>query len=237
MEQRRQRLTFRTTRAGFLLAMPLLLGWTFERDDAGECDDDVDNDQDGVVDCDDPCCAAALVYNEDGSIKDDAMDDDATDDDVIVGAPYHSAGGTVESRCVAPPNYPPPPERFDGESCCTYARRWDRWSRDHPCRDHPDWIFGHGSCDEICSGPERPNNDVTDDDVIAGAPHHSAGRTVESRCVVPPNYPPPPERLDGESYCAYALRYDQWSKYHPCRDHPDWIFAHGSCDEICSGPE
>ena len=48
-----------------LLALLLLPGCRpgaeIEGDEAGECDDGVDNDQDGVADCDDPGCAVAAI--------------------------------------------------------------------------------------------------------------------------------------------------------------------------------
>jgi hypothetical protein len=209
-----------------LLAMPVLLGWAFEGSAAG------DGDERGGM--------AALVHDEDGSSDDDtARDDDATmddtpDDEAIVEAPEHLMGRTIESRCVVPPTYPPSPKSLDGESCCDYSRRWERWVRDHPCRDHPDWIFGSGSCDEICSGPA--DDSIMEDDIVLGAPDPLMGEPVESRCVAPLAYPPSPEALDGESCCDYSRRWERWARCHPCWDHPDWIFGHGSCDEICSGP-
>ncbi len=52
-----------------------------EGDEAGECDDGVDNDQDGFTDCDDPGCEAATACtgDDDDATSDD--DDDATSDD------------------------------------------------------------------------------------------------------------------------------------------------------------
>ena len=50
-----------------------------EGDEAGECDDGVDNDQDGVTDCDDDGCAAATVCV--GGDDDDVVDDDDAGDD------------------------------------------------------------------------------------------------------------------------------------------------------------
>ena len=52
-----------------------------EGDEAGECDDGVDNDQDGLTDCDDDGCenASACVGDDDDVTSDD--DDDTTGDD------------------------------------------------------------------------------------------------------------------------------------------------------------
>ena len=50
-----------------------------EGDEAGECDDGVDNDQDGLLDCDDDGCSIAAACT--GDDDDAANDDDAADDD------------------------------------------------------------------------------------------------------------------------------------------------------------
>ena len=71
----------------FLLALSLLFvagcDAEVEGDAAGECDDGVDNDQDGTVDCDDEGCAIAAACS--GDDDDSAGDDDdsavAADDD------------------------------------------------------------------------------------------------------------------------------------------------------------
>ena len=54
-----------------------------EGDDAGECDDGVDNDQDGLTDCDDDGCenATACTGDDDFDGDDDAEDDDSSADD------------------------------------------------------------------------------------------------------------------------------------------------------------
>ncbi len=59
----------------------------FEGDEADECSDGVDNDQDGLTDCDDDGCEAATACsgddddNGDDDVGDDDADDDAGDDD------------------------------------------------------------------------------------------------------------------------------------------------------------
>ncbi|MCP4872417.1 MAG: hypothetical protein GY898_27270 [Proteobacteria bacterium] len=59
-----------------------------EGDEAGECDDGVDNDQDGDTDCADEGCenATACAGDDDDATDDDDVvdDDDATDDDDVV---------------------------------------------------------------------------------------------------------------------------------------------------------
>ena len=53
-----------------------------EGDEAGECDDGVDNDQDGVTDCDDDGCEnATACVGDDDTGDDDTGDDDTGDDD------------------------------------------------------------------------------------------------------------------------------------------------------------
>ncbi len=52
-----------------------------EGDEAGECDDGVDNDQDGVTDCADDGCFAATVCAEGDDDDATGDDDDATGDD------------------------------------------------------------------------------------------------------------------------------------------------------------
>ena len=53
-----------------------------EGDEAGECDDGVDNDQDGVTDCDDDGCEnATACTGDDDTGDDDTADDDTGDDD------------------------------------------------------------------------------------------------------------------------------------------------------------
>ena len=53
-----------------------------EGDEAGECDDGVDNDQDGVTDCDDDGCVnATACTGDDDTGDDDTADDDTGDDD------------------------------------------------------------------------------------------------------------------------------------------------------------
>ena len=72
---------------GLLLAIPgCEPDAEVEGDEAGECDDGVDNDQDGPVDCDDPGCATATAcVGDDDAVGDDddssIDDDDAVDDD------------------------------------------------------------------------------------------------------------------------------------------------------------
>ena len=63
-----------------------------EGDEAGECDDGVDNDQDGLTDCDDDGCGAATACVGD----DDTGDDDSAgdDDDDTTGAGCAPCGGT-----------------------------------------------------------------------------------------------------------------------------------------------
>ena len=51
-----------------------------EGDEAGECDDGVDNDQDGALDCDDEGCAIATACADDDDIAGDDDDDDDDDD-------------------------------------------------------------------------------------------------------------------------------------------------------------
>ncbi len=53
-----------------------------EGDDPGECDDGLDNDGDGAIDCDDPdCWGSPDCAADDDAADDDAADDDAADDD------------------------------------------------------------------------------------------------------------------------------------------------------------
>jgi len=68
-----------------------------EGDEAGECDDGVDNDQDGLTDCDDDGCDNATVCtgDDDDSIGDD--DDSVGDDDDAVGDDDDSAGDDDDS--------------------------------------------------------------------------------------------------------------------------------------------
>ncbi len=55
----------------------------FEGDEAGECSDGVDNDQDGLTDCDDDGCEAATSCSgDDDDIGDDDIGDDDAGDDV-----------------------------------------------------------------------------------------------------------------------------------------------------------
>ena len=61
-----------------------------EGDEAGECDDGVDNDQDGSLDCDDDGCAAAGVCAGDD-------DDSGDDDDATTGTDADGDGVTVEA--------------------------------------------------------------------------------------------------------------------------------------------
>jgi hypothetical protein len=69
-----------------------------EGDEAGECDDGVDNDQDGALDCDDDGCAIAAVCagDDDDTAGDD--DDSAGDDDdsTPTGTDDDGDGVTVE---------------------------------------------------------------------------------------------------------------------------------------------
>ncbi len=62
-----------------------------EGDEAGECDDGVDNDQDGSTDCDDDGCENATACTGDDDTGDD---DSAGDDDDTTGAGCAPCGGT-----------------------------------------------------------------------------------------------------------------------------------------------
>ena len=50
-----------------------------EGDDPGECVDDVDNDQDGLFDCNDPDCAGSQACS--GDDDDSSRDDDDSSED------------------------------------------------------------------------------------------------------------------------------------------------------------
>lgn len=84
-----------------LLALSLLLvigcDAEVEGDAAGECDDGVDNDQDGTLDCDDEGCviASACVGDDDDSAGDD--DDSAGDDDDSSAQDADGDGYSVEA--------------------------------------------------------------------------------------------------------------------------------------------
>jgi hypothetical protein len=62
-----------------------------EGDEAGECDDGVDNDQDGFTDCDDEGCANATMCAGDDDVADD---DSAGDDDDTTAIGCAPCGGT-----------------------------------------------------------------------------------------------------------------------------------------------
>ena len=64
-----------------------------EGDEAGECDDGVDNDQDGALDCrDDGCAIASVCTGDDDDASDDDDDDSAADDDDSAADDDDSAG-------------------------------------------------------------------------------------------------------------------------------------------------
>ena len=90
-----------------------------EGDEAGECDDGVDNDQDGFTDCDDDGCENAAVCTGDDDTGDDdtSTDDDTGDDDSA--EPVDADGDdwtTEEGDCddANPDVYPGADEGCDG---------------------------------------------------------------------------------------------------------------------------
>lgn len=85
----------RRSRILALLSLLLAAGCApYEGDEAGECDDDADNDRDGLFDCEDPGCSgsSACGPGDDDDSSDD--DDDSTTDDDDAGDD-DTAGGTA----------------------------------------------------------------------------------------------------------------------------------------------
>ena len=86
-----------------------------EGDEPGECDDGVDNDQDGAVDCLDEGCEIATVCLGD---DDDAIDDDdVVDDDDSAPIDNDGDGSPADEDCDDddPLNFPGNPEDCDGQ--------------------------------------------------------------------------------------------------------------------------
>ena len=72
-----------------------------EGDEAGECSDGVDNDQDGVLDCDDEGCAIATACAGDDD-DDDSADDDSGDDDDSTGETYLVTASSTGGGEISP---------------------------------------------------------------------------------------------------------------------------------------
>ena len=111
-----------------------------EGDEAGECDDGVDNDQDGQTDCDDDQCAAASACANAGDDGPGDTDTEPPDTDVAT-----SPGDTDVSDSDGCPDADAdgfPDEACGGEDC-----------DDDNAATHPDAIeLCHTAVDEDCDG-------------------------------------------------------------------------------------
>jgi len=103
-----------------------------EGDEAGECNDGVDNDQDGNTDCADDGCAAATACTGDDDDTTGDDDDTAGDDDDSAGDDDDSAGdddtaGDDDSTNASPTGVPVVsvtpalPTRYDDLQCALHA--------------------------------------------------------------------------------------------------------------------
>ena len=76
MEKPRLTLILRSLTFTFTLAC--VSGGDVEGDEAGECDDGIDNDQNGAIDCDDWTCASTSLCDDEETADDTGDDDDDT---------------------------------------------------------------------------------------------------------------------------------------------------------------
>ena len=92
----------------FLILPPLLFSpgclpvdEEIEGDEAGECSDGVDNDQDGLLDCDDEGCAIATACAGDDD-DDSAADDDSGNNDDSTDETYLVTASSTEGGEISP---------------------------------------------------------------------------------------------------------------------------------------